>query len=80
MQTRTDNTRSRDVFPAFSSPIIVTSISLALPMAISLQRVRAHGACEGDHGREWDRDAILALRLQVNLPEGPEQPVVYLPK
>ncbi len=55
MQIRTDNTRSRDVFPAFSKPIIVTSISLALPTAISLQLVCANSACDCDchDGGDW---------------------------
>lgn len=51
VQIRTDNTRSRDVFPAFSKPIIVTSISLALPMAISIQLVGACTARDGDYGK-----------------------------
>lgn len=49
LQIRTDNTRSRDVFPAFSKPIMVTSISLALRMAVSIQLIGAYAARDGDY-------------------------------
>lgn len=78
----TDNTLSREVFPAFWRPIMVTSISVALsdPVSQHLSTERtATMSCTSDNSlADGQMVGFGSWRCGESLPEGSEQPVVHL--
>lgn len=80
----TDNTLSRDVFPAFWRPIMVTSISVALSIPVSQGLSTKGSATLGSAGdKTWTGSRVVRSEVfgfGKSLPESSEQPVVHLAK
>lgn len=79
----TESTRSRDVFPAFCSPTIVTSISVALLLRGLVSSGFRDGDSSGGMRPELARSPagnsgapLHVVGLVRYSPKGPEQPVV----
>ena len=83
----TASTRNRDVFPAFCSPIMVMSISVALPIDIQLMDFRTRSfartlwvlrwLCKPVREQHFQDQGLDSMKY---VPEQPQQPVIDTPE